>query len=449
MMQSFSPNKVAHILMSSEHHSTVHYKIQFITLCSGVLPNVYTEFSVPLGEHEANMETSAQGSIVKTEINSEEEVEANASECLVFLSDGDHAEPAASKAPAGEKLEDTEEEESPPVRRRGQKKAKPPSSLLCVECGQCFGLVSELVTHRKTAHGLLDAIHRCTVCGEGFINTTLYLYHRKQHRAQIQEEQREPPPPVPQLNTSLLEAPGEGLLLLATAGEGQSLLEITSLEQAVPEGVPVAHVEVELDPESGRVVCEESIETVVEDSGHMEVEGIVNMELDKVEVEEKDDGEESKLENEVVEENQVKLDADKHEENSSVAPSSKSAEGQNFLCSQCGSSFKFENELARHRNTEHGMSGAIHTCDVCGVEFMNTTQFLYHRREHRSNMPEELQSSPARQGLSQIFNCPTKHRDIILLRRSGRSPLYIKQLLLIFTSFKLGMFCTLPNTLVN
>ncbi len=59
-------------------------------------------------------------------------------------------------------VETSAEENSSATRRRGQKKAKPPSSLLCVECGQSFSLVPELVTHRKNQHGLKDAIHRCT-----------------------------------------------------------------------------------------------------------------------------------------------------------------------------------------------------------------------------------------------------------------------------------------------
>uniref|UniRef100_A0A8C6NJG0 Zinc finger protein 574 n=1 Tax=Nothobranchius furzeri TaxID=105023 RepID=A0A8C6NJG0_NOTFU len=78
-------------------------------------------------------------------------------------------------------------EDSSPRRRGVNKKPKPEAVLLCVDCGLCFGMVSELVTHRKTQHGFEEALHRCTVCGESFLNTTLFLYHRKQHRQKGEE----------------------------------------------------------------------------------------------------------------------------------------------------------------------------------------------------------------------------------------------------------------------
>ena len=75
-----------------------------------------------------------------------------------------------------------------PRRRGATKKPKPEPVLLCVDCGSCFGLVSELVAHRKTQHGFEEALHRCSVCGESFLNTTLFLYHRKQHRQKGEEK---------------------------------------------------------------------------------------------------------------------------------------------------------------------------------------------------------------------------------------------------------------------
>lgn len=79
-------------------------------------------------------------------------------------------------------------EDSSPKKRGAIKKPKPEPVLLCVDCGSCFGLVSELVAHRKTQHGFEEALHRCSVCGESFLNTTLFLYHRKQHRQQGEEK---------------------------------------------------------------------------------------------------------------------------------------------------------------------------------------------------------------------------------------------------------------------
>ncbi|XP_074540411.1 zinc finger protein 574 [Halichoeres trimaculatus] len=78
-------------------------------------------------------------------------------------------------------------EESSPKRRGANKKPKPEPVLLCVDCGSCFGLVSELVAHRRTQHGFEEALHRCSVCGESFLNTTLFLYHRKQHKQKGEE----------------------------------------------------------------------------------------------------------------------------------------------------------------------------------------------------------------------------------------------------------------------
>ncbi|XP_054477770.1 zinc finger protein 574 [Anoplopoma fimbria] len=79
------------------------------------------------------------------------------------------------------------QEDWSPRRRGANKKPKPEPVLLCVDCGSCFGLVSELVAHRKTQHGFEEALHRCSVCGESFLNTTLFLYHRKQHRQKGEE----------------------------------------------------------------------------------------------------------------------------------------------------------------------------------------------------------------------------------------------------------------------
>lgn len=93
------------------------------------------------------------------------------------------SEPLVTEAAASTSIQ----EDSSPRRRGANKKPKPEPVLLCVDCGSCFGLVSELVAHRKTQHGFEEALHRCSVCGESFLNTTLFLYHRKQHRQKGEE----------------------------------------------------------------------------------------------------------------------------------------------------------------------------------------------------------------------------------------------------------------------
>uniref|UniRef100_A0A673CN12 Zinc finger protein 574 n=1 Tax=Sphaeramia orbicularis TaxID=375764 RepID=A0A673CN12_9TELE len=95
----------------------------------------------------------------------------------------------SSDPPASEAQASTSNPEySSPKRRGANKKPKPEPVLLCVDCGSCFGLVSELVAHRKTQHGFEEALHHCSVCGESFLNTTLFLYHRKQHRQKGEEK---------------------------------------------------------------------------------------------------------------------------------------------------------------------------------------------------------------------------------------------------------------------
>ncbi|XP_061919880.1 zinc finger protein 574 [Entelurus aequoreus] len=172
---------------------------------------------------------------------------------------------------------DVTQEESP--RRRGTvKKPKPDPVLLCVDCGSCFGLVSELVAHRKT-HGFEEALHHCTVCGESFLNTTLFLYHRKQHRQK---------------------------------GEGSVTVAMTRLEHPY-------------EPSS---VTDEQ-----DQSGALSTLSAQQTEL--------------------------------------------------FLCIECGANFKGSTELATHRKAKHNLLKPLHSCSYCEQTFMNTTQYLYHRRQHR------------------------------------------------------------------
>lgn len=368
-------------------------------------------------KHEESVETLTPANAELTEIKTEGVPQP------VLPGSSDLPEPSEEPAPQLPECTEPVQEPSPPVRRRGQKKAKPPSSLLCVECGRCFSLASELVTHRKTAHDLKEAIHRCNVCGEGFLNTTLFLYHRKQHRSQTQEEEQKEVE-VPQLSSALLEAPGEGLLLLATAGEGQSLMEITTLEHTVPEAVPIHQLEVELEPEiRGEAIQPSENEPVPqeiegEQIEETEVEGIDSIEVEKIEEEEVDGSTEPMNEEVIVIEKQVEtetsnVDMAQTDEAASLVLSTH----QNFLCSQCGCSFNAEHELAKHRSSDHGLAEALHSCTECGQEFMSTTEFLYHRREHRRNV-----SSPSAR-LNAALASLAKHppaSPAILFRRPGQ-----------------------------
>ncbi|XP_035649201.1 zinc finger protein 14-like [Oncorhynchus keta] len=60
-----------------------------------------------------------------------------------------------------------------------------------------------------------------------------------------------------------------------------------------------------------------------------------------------------------------------------------SSSSQTSFCAACGSGFNTESALKVHRVAIHGLPGALHHCDVCGESFMNTTKYLYHRRQHR------------------------------------------------------------------
>lgn len=103
---------------------------------------------------------------------------------IAETSSAQSADPPVSEVAASTSNQD----DLSPRRRGANKKPKPEPVLLCVDCGSCFGLVSELVAHRKTQHGFEEALHRCSVCGESFLNTTLFLYHRKQHRQKGEEK---------------------------------------------------------------------------------------------------------------------------------------------------------------------------------------------------------------------------------------------------------------------
>ncbi|XP_070822288.1 zinc finger protein 574 isoform X1 [Chaetodon trifascialis] len=175
-------------------------------------------------------------------------------------------------------------EDSSSKKRGANKKPKPEPVLLCVDCGSCFGLVSELVAHRKTQHGFEEALHRCSVCGESFLNTTLFLYHRKQHRQKGEEN-----------------------------------------AEVVPE-------------ETSEEVCIQSNAT--DDQGQGATPSTASV------------------------------------------PSS-FLQPELLLCTQCGQSFSDEGGLVTHRIQKHDLKEPLHSCSLCGESFMNTTKYLYHRREHR------------------------------------------------------------------
>ncbi|KAJ8000063.1 hypothetical protein DPEC_G00200950 [Dallia pectoralis] len=63
-----------------------------------------------------------------------------------------------------------------------------------------------------------------------------------------------------------------------------------------------------------------------------------------------------------------------------------SSSGQIFFCAACGSGFNTEPLLVLHRTATHGLVGALHHCEVCGETFMNTTKYLYHRKQHRTDL---------------------------------------------------------------
>lgn len=176
------------------------------------------------------------------------------------------------------------------LRKRGtNKKPKPEPVLLCIDCGSCFGMVSELVSHRKTQHGFEEALHRCSVCGECFLNTTLFLYHRKQHKQN-----------------------GEGNIATSTA---------VAPQQAAQE------------------------------AGSQELEAL--------------------------------------EEGQDGAPSL--TQPELFLCTLCGCNFASEAKLVEHRAQSHELHEPLHSCMDCGEGFMNTTKYLYHRRQHLLKPETEME----------------------------------------------------------
>ena len=233
---------------------------------------------------------------VADEQQQQEEVEGAAAE--------EEAAPGADEetpqeAALGNHAAASSSQDDSPSRRRGTgKKPKPEAVFLCVDCGSSFGLVSELVAHRKSQHGLEEALHRCSVCGECFLNTTLFLYHRKQHR-QKGEEKGEAP------------ATADAAAVHAASGNGDT----TEAEEHTPEEAVVP------EPSS-------SSSSVAGGGG-----GFTQPEA--------------------------------------------------FVCTLCGGNFRTSVSLSAHRKETHGLQDPLHLCGECGQEFMNTTQFLYHRRQHR------------------------------------------------------------------
>uniref|UniRef100_A0A3P8R9W2 C2H2-type domain-containing protein n=1 Tax=Astatotilapia calliptera TaxID=8154 RepID=A0A3P8R9W2_ASTCA len=189
----------------------------------------------------------------------------------------------SSDPPISEVVSVSNPDESSPKRRGANKKPKPEPVLLCVDCGSCFGLVSELVAHRKTQHGFEEALHRCSVCGESFLNTTLFLYHRKQHRQKGEEK----------------------------------AVEVTELTS----------------------------EVFTQSNG-----------------------------------------ADQQDHGAPSASASVDAtftQPELFVCTLCLQSFSDEGGLVTHRKQKHNLNEPLHTCAHCDMSFMNTTQYLYHWRQHR------------------------------------------------------------------
>ncbi|KAM9415240.1 uncharacterized protein ACWYII_024206 isoform 1-T2 [Salvelinus alpinus] len=73
-----------------------------------------------------------------------------------------------------------------------------------------------------------------------------------------------------------------------------------------------------------------------------------------------------------------------------------SSSSQTSFCAACGSGFSTESALKLHRVAIHGLPGALHHCDVCGESFMNTTKYLYHRRQHRDRREKDSEGSTPR-----------------------------------------------------
>ncbi|KAJ8392956.1 hypothetical protein AAFF_G00071600 [Aldrovandia affinis] len=229
----------------------------------------------------------------------------------------------------GQSTQSDAEEQSPSPKRRGSRKGKPPvpaaarHSLLCVDCGSAFTLVPELVAHRRAQHGLEGALHRCLICGESFLNTTLFLYHRKQHQKREAEGQG-PEGAREKGQREVVEGQNAGDRALGTCSTNGQVLDV-GLTGAEPRAV---------DAQDGQLVGSQ------------------------------------------------KSHARAIEQNCKISePAVELA--QNFLCVDCGSSFGTEPVLVEHRRTRHDLKEALHHCPECGESFMNTTLFLYHRRKHK------------------------------------------------------------------
>ncbi|XP_041933366.1 zinc finger protein 665-like isoform X1 [Alosa sapidissima] len=96
------------------------------------------------------------------------------------------------------------------------------------------------------------------------------------------------------------------------------------------------------------------------------------------------------------------------------SPSEEMSLDRTFLCVCCGAALGSLEALASHRKARHGLEGALHCCQVCGKEFMNTTLFLYHQRQHRQQGPaQSTEASPARAGLVSQKSTPQMKSEAV------------------------------------
>uniref|UniRef100_A0A8C5EGT8 Zinc finger protein 271-like n=1 Tax=Gouania willdenowi TaxID=441366 RepID=A0A8C5EGT8_GOUWI len=95
--------------------------------------------------------------------------------------------------------------------------------------------------------------------------------------------------------------------------------------------------------------------------------------------------------------------SEQEQEASAAATSVSFTQPEMFFCVKCGQSFSDGDELVAHRNQKHGLKDPLHICSHCGDGFMNTTQYLYHWRVHRSTAVMGVADGP--QTCEEIVSC--------------------------------------------
>ncbi|RXM93764.1 Zinc finger protein 574 [Acipenser ruthenus] len=207
-------------------------------------------------------------------------------------------------------------------------------SHLCVDCGTGFGTEPALADHRKRLHRAEGPLHTCPHCGEKFMNTTKFLYHRRGHRSAGPEGGG-------RRGVGKVVEADKGLEKKQGAGETVLVLQNQQLAPVLPT-VPVPLIGM-----NGRVVYVYPTDPSTEAA------------------------------------------QDSPEEEAAAAGSAASKRGGPHPCPHCGKTFRRRYHLRTHLVTHTGEKRF--GCETCGKAFSCQSNLARHRVTHTGRKPYSCQ----------------------------------------------------------